>query len=141
MFGNLLKETGVTNRLSAVAQNALMDIVVIFLGISVGSKLSAELFLQGTTLCILLLGIIAFALGTMTGVLMAKFMNLFSRNKINPLIGSAGVSAIPMAARVSHKVALEYNPNNHLLMHAMGANVAGCIGSALAAGILLALYG
>lgn len=141
MFGNLLKETGVTNRLSSTAQNALMDIVVLFLGISVGSKLSAELFLQGSTLCILLLGIIAFSLGTMAGVLMAKFMNLFSKNKINPLIGSAGVSAIPMAARVSHKVASEYNPNNHLLMHAMGPNVAGCIGSALAAGILLALYG
>ena len=139
MFGNLLKETGVTDRLSKTAQGALMDMTVIFLGISVGSKLSAELFLKGTTLFVLILGILAFCLGTASGVLMAKFMNLFSRHKMNPFIGAAGVSAVPMAARVAQKLGQEYNPNNQLLMHAMGPNVAGCIGSALAAGILLAL--
>jgi len=139
MFGNLLKESGVTERLAKTAANELINICTILLGLSVGSKMSAELFLVPTTLLVLILGILAFCLGTASGVVMAKIMNLFSQNKINPLIGSAGVSAIPMAARVSHQLGQEYDPNNHLLMHAMGANVAGSIGSALAAGILLAL--
>ena len=141
MFGNLLKESGVTERLSNTASNALMNTVVIFLGLSVGSKMAAELFLVPQTLIVLCLGIIAFCIGTGSGVLMAKLMNVFLKQKINPLIGSAGVSAIPMAARVSEKLGLEANPNNHLIMHAMGANVAGAIGSAIAAGILLALLG
>jgi len=141
MFGNLLKESGVTDRLAKGASNELMNIVTILLGLSVGSKLSAELFLKTETLIVLALGVIAFCIGTASGVLMARLLNLFSKNKINPLIGSAGVSAIPMAARVSEKLGLEENPNNHLLMHAMGANVAGSIGSAIAAGILLALCG
>ena len=138
-FGNLAKECGVINRLSDTMQNALINIVTIFLGLSVGSKLSADQFLTMQTLFILILGIVAFSLATAAGVIMAKIMNLFSSkdNKINPLIGSAGVSAVPMAARVSNKVGLEYNPNNYLLMHAMGPNVAGVIGSAVAAGILL----
>lgn len=139
MFGNLLKESGVTDRLSKTAANELINIVTIFLGISVGSKLSAELFLVSQTLVILLLGMVAFVIGTASGVLMVKLMNLFLKNKINPLIGSAGVSAIPMASRVSEKMGVAENPNNHLLMHAMGANVAGALGSAIAAGILLAL--
>lgn len=139
MLGNLLKESGVTDRLAKTASNELINICTILLGLSVGSKMSAELFLVPNTLLVLLLGVIAFCLGTASGVVMAKIMNLFSKNKINPLIGSAGVSAIPMAARVSHQLGQEYDPNNHLLMHAMGANVAGSIGSALAAGILLAL--
>ena len=138
-FGNLCKECGVVERLSNTMQNALINIVTIFLGLSVGSKLSADQFLTVQTLFILILGIIAFSLATAAGVIMAKIMNIFSSkdNKINPLIGSAGVSAVPMAARVSNKVGLEYNPNNYLLMHAMGPNVAGVIGSAVAAGILL----
>ena len=138
-FGNLAKECGVVDRLSDTMQNALINIVTIFLGLSVGSKLSADQFLTLQTLFILILGIVAFSLATAAGVIMAKIMNLFSKpeNKINPLIGSAGVSAVPMAARVSNKVGLEYNPNNYLLMHAMGPNVAGVIGSAVAAGILL----
>ena len=138
-FGNLAKECGVVDRLSDTMQNALINIVTIFLGLSVGSKLSADQFLTLQTLFILILGIVAFSLATAAGVIMAKIMNLFSSedNKINPLIGSAGVSAVPMAARVSNKVGLEYNPNNYLLMHAMGPNVAGVIGSAVAAGILL----
>lgn len=139
MLGNLLKESGVTDRLAKTASNELINICTILLGLSVGSKMSAELFLVPNTLLVLLLGVIAFCLGTASGVVMAKIMNLFSKNKINPLIGSAGVSAIPMAARVSHQLGQEADPNNHLLMHAMGANVAGSIGSALAAGILLAL--
>lgn len=139
MLGNLLKESGVTDRLAKTASNELINICTILLGLSVGSKMSAELFLVPNTLLVLLLGVIAFCLGTASGVVMAKIMNLFSKNKINPLIGSAGVSAIPMAARVSHQLGQEYDPDNHLLMHAMGANVAGSIGSALAAGILLAL--
>lgn len=139
MLGNLLKESGVTDRLAKTASNELINICTILLGLSVGSKMSAELFLVPNTLLVLLLGVIAFCLGTASGVVMSKIMNLFSKNKINPLIGSAGVSAIPMAARVSHQLGQEYDPNNHLLMHAMGANVAGSIGSALAAGILLAL--
>ena len=120
-------------------QNSLINIVTIFLGLSVGSKLSADQFLTIQTLFILVLGIIAFSLATAAGVIMAKIMNLFTKEKINPLIGSAGVSAVPMAARVSNKVGLEANPQNFLLMHAMGPNVAGVIGSAVAAGILLSL--
>ena len=139
MFGNLLKECGVADRLAKGASNELMNIVTILLGITVGSKLSADLFLRGQTLIVLLLGVVAFCIGTGSGVLMARFLNLFSKTKMNPLIGSAGVSAIPMAARVSEKLGQEENPDNHLLMHAMGANVAGSIGSAIAAGILLAL--
>ena len=138
-FGNLCKECGVVERLSDTMQNALINIVTIFLGLSVGSKLSAEQFLTTQTLFILVLGILAFGFATAGGVLFAKVMNLFSKEKINPLIGSAGVSAVPMAARVSNKVGLEANPQNYLLMHAMGPNVAGVIGSGVAAGILLAL--
>ena len=136
-FGNLMKESGVVDRLSNTTQNALINIVTIFLGLAVGSKLMAEQFLKLDTLGILLLGLVAFAIGTMCGLLMAKLMNVFSKNKINPLIGSAGVSAVPMAARVSNKVGLESNPHNFLLMHAMGPNVAGVIGSAIAAGIMI----
>ena len=138
-FGNLCKECGVVERLSDTMQNALINIVTIFLGLSVGSKLSASQFLTVQTLFILLLGIIAFSLATAAGVIMAKIMNMFSKTKINPLIGSAGVSAVPMAARVSNKVGLEADPQNFLLMHAMGPNVSGVIGSAVAAGVLLAL--
>lgn len=139
MFGNLLKECGVTDRLAKTAANDLMNTVVVLLGLSVGSKMAAELFLVPQTLVVLVLGVVAFCMGTGAGVLMAKLMNVFLKQKINPLIGSAGVSAIPMAARVSEKLGLEANPNNHLIMHAMGANVSGAIGSAIAAGILLAL--
>ncbi len=138
-FGNLMKECGVVDRLSDTAQNALINVTTIFLGLSVGSKLSADKFLDMNTLGILGLGIVAFGLGTAAGVLMAKLMNVFSTHKVNPLIGSAGVSAVPMAARVSNKVGLEANPQNFLLMHAMGPNVAGVIGSAVAAGVMLAL--
>jgi len=138
-FGNLCKECGVVERLSDTMQNALINIVTIFLGLSVGSKLSASQFLTVQTLFILILGVIAFALATAAGVCMAKLMNVFSKTKINPLIGSAGVSAVPMAARVANKVGLEANPQNFLLMHAMGPNVSGVIGSAVAAGVLLAL--
>ena len=140
-FGNLCKECGVVDRLSDTMQNALINIVTIFLGLSVGSKLSAEQFLNVQTLFILVLGIIAFSLATAAGVIMAHIMNLFSKTKINPLIGAAGVSAVPMAARVANKVGLEANPQNFLLMHAMGPNVSGVIGSAVAAGVLLALCG
>jgi len=138
-FGNLCKECGVVDRLSDTMQNALINIVTIFLGLTVGSKLQADHFLTIETLKILLLGILAFSLATAAGLIMAKIMNLFLKEKINPLIGSAGVSAVPMAARVSNKVGLEANPQNFLLMHAMGPNVAGVIGSAVAAGVLLAL--
>lgn len=138
-FGNLCKECGVTDRLSDTMQNALINIVTIFLGLTVGSKLQADHFLTVETLKILFLGILAFSLATAAGVIMAKIMNLFLKEKINPLIGSAGVSAVPMAARVSNKVGLEENPQNYLLMHAMGPNVAGVIGSAVAAGVLLSL--
>ena len=138
-FGNLCKECGVVDRLSDTMQNALINIVTIFLGLSVGSKLSAGQFLTMQTIFILILGIVAFSLATAAGVLMAKLMNLCSKTKINPLIGSAGVSAVPMAARVANKVGLEANPQNFLLMHAMGPNVAGVIGSAVAAGVLLAI--
>lgn len=140
-FGNLMKECGVVDRLSNTAQNELINTVTIFLGLAVGSKLSAEAFLTLETLGILGLGAIAFAIGTATGVLMAKLMSRLSGNAINPLIGAAGVSAVPMAARVVNKVGLEANPHNFLLMHAMGPNVAGVLGSAVAAGILLALVG
>ncbi|WP_096087745.1 sodium ion-translocating decarboxylase subunit beta [Agaribacterium haliotis] len=138
-FGNLMRECGVVDRLSDTAQNALINIVTIFLGLSVGSKLAADKFLDPKTLGILLLGIVAFGIGTAAGVLMAKFMNVFVKHKINPLIGSAGVSAVPMAARVSNKLGLESNPHNFLLMHAMGPNVAGVIGSAVAAGVMISL--
>ena len=140
-FGNLCKECGVVDRLSDTMQNALINIVTIFLGLSVGSKLSADQFLTMKTLFILVLGVTAFALATAGGVIFAKIMNLFSKTKINPLIGAAGVSAVPMAARVANKVGLEANDQNYLLMHAMGPNVAGVIGSGVAAGILLALCG
>ncbi|MCW3150135.1 sodium ion-translocating decarboxylase subunit beta [Stutzerimonas stutzeri] len=140
-FGNLLRECGVVDRLADTSRNALINIVTIALGLTVGSKLSADAFLQLKTLGILVLGMVAFCGGTAAGVLMAKLMNRFSENKINPLIGSAGVSAVPMAARVSNKVGLEANPQNFLLMHAMGPNVAGVIGSAVAAGVLLNFVG
>ncbi|OAI13060.1 glutaconyl-CoA decarboxylase subunit beta [Methylomonas koyamae] len=138
-LGNLMNATGVVDRLSKTAQNELINIVTIFLGLSVGSKLSAEAFLKVQTLGILGLGAVAFAIGTASGVIMAKIMNRFSSTPINPLIGAAGVSAVPMAARVANKVGLESNPHNFLLMHAMGPNVAGVIGSAVAAGVLLSL--
>ena len=141
MFGNLARECGVVQRLSDTMQNALVNIVTIMLGLSVGSKLAADKFLNGETLGILILGMVAFGVGTASGILLAKLMNAFSKDKINPLIGSAGVSAVPMAARVSNKIGLSYNPQNFLLMHAMGPNVAGVIGSAVAAGVLLALCG
>ena len=141
MFGNLLKETGVTERLSDTAQNALMNIVTLFLGISVGATTVAARFLSLQTLMIVVLGVIAFMFSTIGGLLMGKIMYKVSGGKINPLIGSAGVSAVPMAARVSQDVGREANPNNFLLMHAMGPNVAGVIGSAIAAGFLLAVFG
>lgn len=140
-FGNLMRECGVVDRLSKTAQNELINIVTIFLGLAVGSKLSSDKFLTVETLGILALGAIAFAIGTAAGVLMAKLMNRMSGGGINPLIGAAGVSAVPMAARVVNKVGLQSNPHNFLLMHAMGPNVAGVLGSAVAAGILLALVG
>nr|WP_284500756.1 sodium ion-translocating decarboxylase subunit beta [Microbulbifer sp. GX H0434] len=138
-FGNLMRECGVVARLSDTAQNALINITTIFLGLSVGSKLAADKFLDPKTLGILALGIVAFAIGTACGVLMAKLLNVFSQHKVNPLIGSAGVSAVPMAARVSNKIGLEANPHNFLLMHAMGPNVAGVIGSAVAAGVMITM--
>lgn len=138
-FGNLMKECGVVNRLSDTVQNALINIVTIFLGLGVGSKMSAEKFLNPETMGILGLGAVAFCIGTASGVLMAKLMNLMSKEKVNPLIGAAGVSAVPMAARVANKVGLEANPQNFLLMHAMGPNVAGVIGSAVAAGVMINL--
>ncbi len=139
MFGNLIKESGVVERLSKTASNELINIVTILLGLAVGSKLQADKFLVPETLGILALGLVAFCIGTGSGVLLAKLMNLFTKEKINPLIGAAGVSAVPMAARVVNKVALDENPHNFLLMHAMGPNVAGVIGSAVAAGVLLRL--
>ncbi|MBQ4844025.1 sodium ion-translocating decarboxylase subunit beta [Pseudoalteromonas sp. MMG013] len=140
-LGNLMRECGVVDRLSNTAQNELINITTIFLGLAVGSKLAAEHFLTVETLGILLLGALAFSIGTASGVYMAKIMNRLSSNPINPLVGAAGVSAVPMAARVVNKVGLESNPHNFLLMHAMGPNVAGVLGSAVAAGILLALVG
>ena len=138
-FGNLLKESGVAERLVKTASNELMNIVTIFLGVSVGATATAETFLTVRTLQIVALGVIAFGFGTAGGVLLGKLMCFLTKGKVNPLIGSAGVSAVPMAARVSQKVGQEENPGNFLLMHAMGPNVAGVIGSAVAAGILLAL--
>ena len=141
MLGNLFKECGVAERLSKTVQNELMNIVTVFLGISVGATATGATFLQLKTIQIIAMGIVAFGMGTAGGVLLAKFMNLFLKTKINPLIGSAGVSAVPMAARVSQTVGQKENPKNFLLMHAMGPNVAGVIGSAIAAGVLLALFG
>ena len=141
MLGNLMRECGVVERLSKTVQNELMNIVTIFLGVSVGATATAATFLSWQTLGILVLGIVAFGFGTAGGVLLAKVMNIFSKEKVNPLIGSAGVSAVPMAARVSQVVAQKYDPSNFLLMHAMGPNVSGVIGSAVAAGVLLALFG
>lgn len=140
-FGNLMRECGVVDRLSDTTQHALINIVTIFLGLAVGSKLSAEQFLVSSTLGILLLGMVAFAIGTASGVLMGKLMNKLSKQPINPLIGAAGVSAVPMAARVANKVGQDANPQNILLMHAMGPNVAGVIGSAVAAGIMIMFVG
>ena len=140
-FGNLMRECGVVERLADTTQNALINIVTIFLGLAVGSKLGAEQFLVPSTLGILVLGMVAFAIGTASGVLMAKGMNLISRQKVNPIIGAAGVSAVPMAARVANRVGMEANPQNFLLMHAMGPNVAGVIGSAVAAGIMILFAG
>jgi len=140
MFGNFLKESGVVERLNDTLQNSLINIVTIFLGLGVGSKLAADQFLVPDTMFIMVLGIVAFSVGTASGVIMAKIMNLFPGHKVNPLIGSAGVSAVPMAARVSNKVGMEYDRTNMLLMHAMGPNVAGVIGSAVAAGVLISLF-
>ncbi len=140
MFGNFLKESGVVERLNDTLQNSLINTVTIFLGLGVGSKLAADQFLVPDTMFIMALGIVAFSVGTASGVIMAKVMNLFPGHKINPLIGSAGVSAVPMAARVSNKVGMEYDRTNMLLMHAMGPNVAGVIGSAVAAGVLISLF-
>ena len=139
-FGNFAKETGVVDRLSDTMQNALINIITIFLGLSVGSKLASDEFLVAETLGIMLIGLVAFAVGTATGVLIAKLMNKFSKDPINPLIGAAGVSAVPMSARVVSKVGQEYNKSNVLLMHAMGPNVAGVIGSAVAAGVLISIF-
>ena len=141
MLGNLAKESGVVERLNKTMQNELMNIVTIFLGLSVGATATATTFLSVQTLAIMGMGIVAFGFGSAAGVVLAKFMNLFLKEKINPLIGSAGVSAVPMAARVSQVVGQQYNPGNFLLMHAMGPNVAGVIGSAIAAGVLMALFG
>ena len=141
MLGNLFKESGVVERLNKTAQNELMNIVTIFLGISVGATATATTFLSFQTIAIMFMGVVAFGFGTAGGVLLAKFMNLFLKEKINPLIGSAGVSAVPMAARVSQVEGQKANPANFLLMHAMGPNVAGVIGSAIAAGVLMALFG
>lgn len=141
MFGNLLRECGVTDRLNKTAQNELNNIIVIFLGLAVGGKATASFFLTTATIKILIMGIIAFAFGTAGGVLMGKLLYVFTKGAVNPLIGSAGVSAVPMAARVSQTVGKEANPNNYLLMHAMGPNVAGVIGSAVVAGILLSMLG
>jgi len=139
-LGNFARESGVVKRLSLTMENELINIVTIFLGLSVGSKLAAEKFLVPETLGILFLGLLAFSMGTAGGVVMAKIMNKFSKHKVNPLIGSAGVSAVPMAARVSNKEGMKEDPTNMLLMHAMGPNVAGVIGSAVAAGVLLSIF-
>ena len=141
MFGNLINESGVVDRLAGTAKNELINIVTILLGLAVGSRLGAEVFLQIETLGILALGLVAFCLGTAAGVLLAKLLNRITSEPMNPLIGAAGVSAVPMAARVVNRGGQEYNPTNYLLMHAMGPNVAGVIGSAAAAGTLLALLG
>ena len=140
MLGNLFKESGVTERLSKTAQNELMNIVTIFLGVTVGATASAEVFLTWQTIKIIVLGVVAFSMGTAGGVLLAKLMNKLTGGKLNPLIGSAGVSAVPMAARVSQTVGQKENPANFLLMHAMGPNVAGVIGSAVAAGVFISMF-
>ena len=141
MFGNFIREIGVVDRLSNTAQNDLMNVVSMFLSLGVGSQMTPEKFLNPSSLIIVVMGLIAFAIATGSGILVAKFMNLFLKEKINPLIGSAGVSAVPMAARVSNRVGLEEDPGNFILMHAMGPNVAGVIGTAIAAGVLIAVYG
>ena len=141
MLGNFLRECGVTERLVKSAQNEIMNSVTIFLGTSVGLTMTADKFLTLQTGKIILIGVFAFALSTATGVLMAKLMNLFTKNKLNPLIGAAGVSAVPMAARVAHNVGIQANPSNYLLMHAMGPNVAGVIGTAVAAGYFITTLG
>ena len=139
-FGNFAKESGVVDRLSNEMQNSLINIVTIFLGLAVGSKLASDSFLVAETMGIMIIGLVAFAAGTAAGVIMAKIMNKFSKEPINPLIGAAGVSAVPMAARVVNKVGMDEKPGNILLMHAMGPNVAGVIGSAVAAGVLLSIF-
>jgi oxaloacetate decarboxylase beta subunit len=141
MFGNFMRECGVVDRLSNTAQNELMNIVSMFLSLGVGSQMTPEKFLNANSIIIVVMGLIAFCIATAAGVIMAKVMNLFLKEKINPLIGSAGVSAVPMAARVSNKVGLESDPGNFLLMNAMGPNVAGVIGTAIAAGVMIAVYG
>jgi oxaloacetate decarboxylase beta subunit len=141
MFGNFIRECGVVDRLSKTLQNELINIVSILLSLGVGSQMTPDRFLNPSSLIIVVMGLVAFAIATAAGILVAKFMNLFLKEKINPLIGSAGVSAVPMAARVSNKVGLEYDPGNFLLMHAMGPNVAGVIGTAIAAGVMIAVYG
>ncbi|MFA6507755.1 MAG: sodium ion-translocating decarboxylase subunit beta, partial [Treponemataceae bacterium] len=141
MFGNFIREIGVVERLSKTMQNELLNIVSIFLSLGVGSQMTPEKFLNPASISIVVLGLLAFAIATATGVIFAKIMNIFLKEKINPLIGSAGVSAVPMAARVSNKVGLEADPGNFLIMHAMGPNVAGVIGTAIAAGVMIAMYG
>ena len=141
MLGNLFRESGVVERINKTAQNELMNIITIFLGVTVGATANADIFLQPKTLLIIVLGLLAFCMGTAGGVLLGKVMYLFSGGKVNPLIGAAGVSAVPMAARVAQKVGQKENPGNFLLMHAMGPNVAGVIGSAVAAGVLMSLFG
>jgi oxaloacetate decarboxylase beta subunit len=141
MFGNFIREIGIVDRLSKTMQNELINIVSIFLSLGVGSQMTPDRFLNPSSLIIVVMGLVAFAIATATGVIVAKIMNIFLKEKINPLIGSAGVSAVPMAARVSNKVGLEYDPGNFLLMHAMGPNVAGVIGTAIAAGVMIAVYG
>jgi oxaloacetate decarboxylase beta subunit len=140
MFGNFIREIGLVERLSKTLQNELLNIVSIFLSLGVGSQMTPEKFMNPASISIVVLGLFAFAIATATGVLFAKFMNLFLKEKVNPLIGSAGVSAVPMAARVSNKVGLESDPGNFLIMHAMGPNVAGVIGTAIAAGVMIAIY-
>ena len=139
MFGNLMRESGVVDRIAKTAQNELMNIITIFLGVSVGSTATGQVFLTWQTIGIILLGLFAFCMGTASGVLFGKIMCKATGGKVNPLIGSAGVSAVPMAARVSQKVGQEENPSNFLLMHAMGPNVAGVVGSAVAAGVLISI--
>ena len=141
MLGNLFKESGVVPRLANTAKNELINIITILLGVLVGTKATADVFLSTQTLLILIIGIVAFSFGTAGGVLIGKLMYIFTKGKVNPLIGAAGVSAVPMAARIAHNVGQEENPQNYLLMHAMGPNVAGVIGSAVAAGVLLAVFG
>jgi oxaloacetate decarboxylase beta subunit len=141
MFGNFIRECGVVDRLSKTMQNELINIVSIFLSLGVGSQMTPDRFLNPSSLIIVVMGLVAFGIATATGILVAKLMNVFLKEKINPLIGSAGVSAVPMAARVANKVGLEYDPGNFLLMHAMGPNVAGVIGTAIAAGVMIAVYG